>query len=156
MNKAIFTSVVVSKGFDGAPALSFTENDESVRFKVGEKVYDKRAENNSRWNNWNVKAFGTLAARIRKMNLKEGSYITVSGRFDTDHWEDKETGAKKSQTVLILDDIEYCYSGGDGSKKANSDAQGAPAGTPAEPAAPQAETGGFTGFEGFGDGNPIY
>ena len=48
MFKAIAADVVVSKGYDGAPALRFSENGESVRFRIGKKVYDTRAENNTR------------------------------------------------------------------------------------------------------------
>ena len=48
MFKVIATDVVISKGYDGAPALRFSENGESVRFRIGKKVYDTRAENNTR------------------------------------------------------------------------------------------------------------
>ena len=48
MFKVIATDVVISKGYDGAPALKFSENGESVRFRIGKKVYDTRAENNTR------------------------------------------------------------------------------------------------------------
>ena len=33
MFKVIATDVVISKGYDGAPALKFTESGESVRFR---------------------------------------------------------------------------------------------------------------------------
>lgn len=39
MFKVIATDVVISKGYDGAPALKFTESGESVRFRIGKKVY---------------------------------------------------------------------------------------------------------------------
>ena len=48
MFKVIATDVVISKGYDGAPALKFTESGESVRFRIGKKVYDTRAENNGK------------------------------------------------------------------------------------------------------------
>ena len=71
MFKVIATDVVISKGYDGAPALKFSENGESVRFRIGKKVYDTRAENNTRWVNLSVKAFGPVCERIKKMQLKE-------------------------------------------------------------------------------------
>jgi single-strand DNA-binding protein len=43
------TPVVISKGYNDTPALKYSENNDSVRFRVGYKVYDTRAENNSRW-----------------------------------------------------------------------------------------------------------
>ena len=51
MFKVIATDVVISKGFDGAPALKFSEKGDNVRFRIGKRVYDARAENNSRWVN---------------------------------------------------------------------------------------------------------
>lgn len=43
MLKIIATTAVVSKGFDGNPAVRFSENGDSVRFRIGSKVYDTRA-----------------------------------------------------------------------------------------------------------------
>lgn len=37
MFKVIATDVVISKGYDGAPALKFSENGESVRFRIGKR-----------------------------------------------------------------------------------------------------------------------
>ena len=88
MFKVIATDVVISKGYDGAPALKFSENGESVRFRIGKKVYDTRAENNTRWVNLSVKAFGPVCERIKKMQLKESSFINILGRLDEDVWED--------------------------------------------------------------------
>ena len=51
MFKVIATDAVISKGFEGAPALRYSESGESVRFRIGKKVYDTRAENNQRWIN---------------------------------------------------------------------------------------------------------
>ena len=112
MFKVIATDVVISKGYDGAPALKFTESGESVRFRIGKKVYDTRAENNARWMNISVKAFGPVCERIKKMQLKESSFINILGRLDEDIWEDSVTHEKKSAMVIILDEIEFCSSGG--------------------------------------------
>ena len=84
MLKVIATDVVISKGYDGAPALRFSEK--GVRFRVGKKVYDTRAENNQRWINLSVKAFGQTSERIKKMQLKEGSFVNILGRLDEDVW----------------------------------------------------------------------
>ena len=79
MLKVIFTNVVVSKGYDNAPAIRYSEKGDSVRFRIGAKQYDTRAENNTRWINLSVKAFAHICERIRKMDLKEGSYINLVG-----------------------------------------------------------------------------
>ena len=44
MLKVFATQVVVSKGYDNTPALRFSENGDSVRFRIGKKVYDPHAE----------------------------------------------------------------------------------------------------------------
>ena len=89
MLKFFASDVVVSKGYQNAPAIKFSEKGDFVRFRVGQKVYDPRAEDNHRWINITVKCFSTaLIERIRAMGLKEGSFINLTGRYDEDVWED--------------------------------------------------------------------
>ena len=161
MLKFIATGASVSKGANNTPALKFSEKGDFVRFRIGAKVYDARSAKNHRWVNLTVKAFGPLCERIRKMDLKEGSHINLSGRYDEDVWED-EANTKKTMPVIILDEIEF--SGGGNGKK-SGDAQGASTGSqntnpePAAPAAPQENPqmpGNFTGYEGFGGGNNFF
>ena len=114
MIKVFVTGAVISRGFDGAAALKFSENGDSVRFRIGEKVYDSRCENNTRWINYQVKAYEkALVERLKKMNPKEGSYVNLCGRLDEDTWVDKETDEKNRMTVIILEDIEYASGGSD-------------------------------------------
>ena len=98
MLKFFATDVSVSKGYDGSPALRFSESDgvSRVRFRVGKRVYDSRCENNHRYINLRVKASGDLCERIRKMKLKEGSFINISGRYDEETIKDDETGKEKT------------------------------------------------------------
>ena len=58
------TNAVISRGFDNKSAVKFSEDGSVVRFRIGERVYDKNAENNARWVNINIKAFGNVAERI--------------------------------------------------------------------------------------------
>ena len=51
------SDVVVSKGYQNAPALKFSEKGDFVRFRVGQKIYDPRAEDNHRWINITIKSF---------------------------------------------------------------------------------------------------
>lgn len=180
MFKTFATNVVVSKGYKGAEALKFSENGESVRFRIGQKIFDNRVEGNYRWLNISVKAFGTVCERIKKMKLKEGSFVNLTARLDEEKWTDKETKEEKSQHVLIVEDIEYAYVGKNGENQntgqnqtqeqsqpvggqpqqaastgAASVNQGqAPAAnqTAAQTANPM-ESDGFMGFEAFGDNN---
>ena len=148
------TNAVISRGFDNRSAVKFSEDEKVVRFRIGERVYDKNAENNTRWVNMNVKAFGNVCERIKKMQLKEGSFINLTGRYDEDVWTDRETGEARSQPVIILDDVEYAGARSKDNTKAESSAsntseqsqrssQTAPAGS------------GFRGYEPFG-GNSFF
>lgn len=156
MFKVIATDVVISKGYDGALALKFTESGESVRFRIGKKVYDTRAENNARWMNISVKAFGPVCERIKKMQLKESSFINILGRLDEDIWEDSVTHEKKSAMVIILDEIEFCSSGGGKQKNVNAEGQPKAAATSAPVSAGSEMPGNFTGFEAFGGVNSFF
>ena len=77
MMKIFISDAVVSRGYDGAPAIRLFNSEnggEFAVFQVGIRKYDSRAENNHRWVNLKVKAFGDLCERIKKMSLKEGSF----------------------------------------------------------------------------------
>lgn len=168
MFKAIITDAVISKGFDGAPALRYNEGDSMpfVRFRIGKRKYDKRVEGNYRWVNIGVKAFGNTCERIRNMKLDAGSFVTIIADYDEDSWVDSETGKQVTVPVLIVDEIEYCYNGGNKSES-NASASKGSAPVPESPAAakPTSEATapaakempeGFTGYESFGGKNPFF
>ena len=147
MNKVFITNAVISKGYDETPALVFSENGENVRFRIGYKVYDSREESNTRWVNIVVKAFSGLAERIKKMKLKEGSYINFSGNLDEDVWEDPKTKERNREKVIILADIEYA-SGNAGNKteKTEKDSGQDEPGA-AAPKKGKTDSENFTGYE---------
>lgn len=157
MFKGFVTNVVISKGYDETPALKFSEKGDSVRFRIGKKVYDPRAENENRWINMPVKAFGAVCERIKKMQLKEGSYVNLLGRLDEDVWTDKNTQEEKRMMVIIVDDIEYASGGGKSKEGQNQGTEQPSAKTEAPkqtaPANNPMESESFTGFEPFGAGN---
>ena len=167
MLKMIITEAVVSKGYENAPAIRFYDGDGSsqiANFRIGKRVYDSKAENNHRWVNFNVKAFGDVCERIKRMKLKEGSYINIVARYDEETWEVKGTNETRTGAVLYLEDIEYANSG-NGQKNGQTgsgDSTPQGGGTPAPqgqqtPQASDPMPGGFTGFEGFGGAeNPFF
>ena len=145
-----------------------------MRFRIGKKVYDPHAENDSRWINLPVKAFNGVCERIKKMQLKEGDHVIFSryggtdlkhegveytimnliGRLDEDSWEDKDTKETRKMMVIILDDIEYASGGG--KSKENQAAAGqqnaAPQNTAPQNTAPQnAASTPATGAEASGN-----
>ena len=175
MLKLIVTDAGVSKGYKDAPALRFNEGEggsASVRFRIGKRVYDSRYEGNYRWINLNVKAFGDVCERIRKMKLKEGSFINIIRRYDEESWDDKDTGGRRTMPILIADEVEFCYIGEGRNNGQSSSEEETPSTRPtreysdsdappargskrkeSEPAPDLPEN--FTGFEGFG-GNPFF
>lgn len=159
MLKVFATQVVISKGYDNKPAISISRNSDSaasVRFRIGKKVYDPKAENNARWLNYSVKGFGPIVDRIEKMQLKDGSFINIEGRLDEDTWVDQQTNEKKSCTVIILDEIEYASGGGKSNSNGNA-TNGTNNQVPTQTPATNTGngTGGFTGYEPFG-GNSFF
>ena len=42
MLKTIITDAIVSPGYEGAPALKFSEKGDAARFRIGKKLYDPK------------------------------------------------------------------------------------------------------------------
>lgn len=148
----LVTDAVISKGYGGAPAFH-SSKDGMLSFKIGCKVYDKKADKETRWVNINVNAFDDLAERVRKMNLKEGSHINVIGSFDMRPWVNRETGEITAWPTIRAFNIEYAAS----AIPRQAAQKAAPAQAAQAPAAPPPEQlSGFTGYEPFGGANPYY
>lgn len=147
MFNVFVTDAFVSKGYDGDVALRYSNNATAVRFRIGKKMYDPHAENNTRWNNIAVKAFGSVCDRIKKMKIKEGSRIHIIGRLDMEEWLDKKTGESKSQWVIIVDDIEYGYSGSGKTKDSQDDGFQNPGGERQQSAIPEANSAMMQGYQ---------
>lgn len=52
----------------------------------------------------NCTMFKTLAENVAESIVK-GDLVTVVGRLQTDEWTDKDSGEKRSQTVVIADSV---------------------------------------------------
>lgn len=152
----LVTDAVISKGYGGAPAFHCSEDGRMLSFKIGCKVYDKKADRETRWVNFNVNAFDDLAERVRKMNLKEGSHINVMGSFDMKPWVNRETGEITAWPTIRAINIEYAASAVP--KQENQPAQkAAPTQQrPEQPMLPPEQLPGFTGYEPFGGDNAYY
>ena len=127
MNKTLVTNAIVQEGYKEEPALKFFgEDDKCVSFQVSEPYYDPKADKKTGWNNWYLKAFGIHCERIKKMKLKAGSRISFSGSIKTESWRNKEN-EKRQRNYVLLDDIEYCSSGGkksqDGDEKQREESE---------------------------------
>ena len=154
MLKVFGTQVVISRGYDGAAAIKFSEKGDAVRFRIGKKVYDPGASDNTRWINMAVKGFGPICERIKKMQLKEGSYVNLVGRLDEDVWTDDTTKEEKRAMVIVLDELEYASNGsGKSNNNQGANNQTAPTQNGSEAPADPTASDNFTGFEPMGDGN---
>ena len=168
MLKMIITEAVVSKGYDGAPAIRFFDGENGsqiANFRIGKRVYDSKAENKHRWLNFTVKSFGEITERIKRMKLKEGSFINIVARYDEETWKDRNSNEDRTAAVLYLEEIEFSGGGGGQKNGQTNTGTSAPQGQqpPAQsysPEPPQSEDAmpeGFTGFENFGGTeNPFF
>jgi len=157
MIKVFAANVVVSKGFNDETIKVSTSGD-CVRFRIGEKKYDSRADDNTRWVNVTVKALGEMAERVKKMKLKAGSNIIISGDLDIESWVDEEKEEKKSAPVILLTSIEYQFGGSGGkSTKSEDDEDEEEAPKPKAKGKPSTkkqaeESDNFDGYESYGNG----
>ena len=51
MNKVAFIDVVISNGYNKESAVRFNDESTVFSFRFGDKIYDPKAENNTRWLN---------------------------------------------------------------------------------------------------------
>ncbi len=120
MLKVFGANVVVSKNFDDeANPIRELADGKIVSFRIGDKKYDSRAENESRWINVTVKASGTMAERVKKMKLKTGSMLIIDGELDIEKWTNDDDELRMD-TVIWLTGITYQYTGGDKKEEENS------------------------------------
>lgn len=123
MFKIFGANVVVSKNFDNEDPVRVSEKSDIISFRLGEQKYDTRAKDNKRWINVTAKAKGDLAERIKKMKLKVGSTLIVSGELDIDQWE-TEKGEKRMDVVIWLSDVDYQFTGSGKSENSEGQAKG--------------------------------
>ena len=107
---------------DGTPVCSFS-------LAVGWKTANKEG---TEW--IPVSAFGKLA-EICGEYLSKGKQVYVEGRWNTQKFQDKETGADRYQTRLVLDQMQML-----GSKDEQSAPQHKPTSKPAQKTAPTPES----------------
>lgn len=165
------TNAIVSKGYEDQPAIRFNEKGDFARFRFGCSKYDKNAPNNKRWINMSAKAFDSICERIKKMQLKEGSHVTLIGEYDEEIWTDDNTNEQKSAPSLTLLFIEYASAAVAKQTSGAVQAAALPANdggqpsSPAEPSVPEGQRNSvqqkmpdsFEGYQSFDAGtNPYY
>ena len=58
-----------------------------------------------------VDVWGAQAENCSKY-LSKGRKVGVTGRLKQDHWEDKETGQKRSKILVVADSVQFLSGGG--------------------------------------------
>ena len=133
---------------------NLTRDPELKTTPSGQQVVSLGVATNRQWKNadgqpqeaaefHNVEAWGKLAEIIGQY-LSKGRRAYFEGRLQTDQWEDKESGAKRSRTKIVVNDMILLDSRG---------SQGsAPAGDQAPAQATEAEAPQTGGDAPKGDG----
>ena len=144
----ILENAVISRGYGDNPAIRFNDGEKGslARFSVGKKMYHPRADDKTKWANIQVKTDRPdLIEQIKRMQLKEGSWVNLKGEIRVEAWQDQTTKEEKEGYVLYLASVSY--SGSSSGKSKNSDSATEVSETKPTPQA----SGNFTGFENFSE-----
>src|ERR1035437_4789524 len=88
-------------------------------FRGFKSVYDAKAENNTRWLNFNFEAYGDVVEKMKKMGLKEKSFINIMGHIDQTTYKDGNDNNRMFEKIII-DHVEYAQMAKTGSAKTDS------------------------------------
>lgn len=156
-NMVILSKVGISPKKEGE-AIRYektTTGKPKATFRGFKSVYDSKAENNTRWLNYNFEAYGDVVEKMRKMSLKEKSFINIIGHLDQASYKD-ESGNSRVYEKIVVDHVEYAQmakSGKEDSSKPADATAKAPVPktttTPAPAAAPAAPIAENTGAETY-------
>lgn len=94
---------------DGEAAIRYevtTTGKPKASFRGFKSVYDSHAENNTRWLNFNFEAYGDVVEKMKKMGLKEKSFINMIGHIDQSSYKDT-AGNSRMFEKIVIDHIEY-------------------------------------------------
>lgn len=58
---------------------------------------------------WNLKVLGQLGENFAK-HLRKGSKIVIHGDISQDHWVDKQSGEKRSASIILVQGWEFAES----------------------------------------------
>ena len=126
---------IISGNITRDPELRYTATGTGVaeiNVAVNEKWKDKNTgELKEEVSFIGVKVFGKQAETIAQY-FKKGSPIMVQGKLKQESWEEKDTGKKRSKTVLVMERFEFMERGGGKSEPRQSAPSSTPAASPVE------------------------
>src|SRR5579871_1173020 len=90
---------------------------------------DRQKDQQGNWQDrteWhNLKAFGRTAEIVRDY-VKKGHKLFIEGKITTSSWDDKETGAKKYRTEILVNDLSLLSGREDGGSSSGYSRSSAP------------------------------
>ena len=109
-----FNKVILIGRLTRDPEMRYTTSGRAIArisLAVNRKWYNEARELQEEVSFIDVDAFGKRAETIGQY-LKKGRPIFVEGRLRQDQWEDKQTGQKRSQLKVVLENFRFLPSGG--------------------------------------------
>ena len=106
----ILENAIISRGYGNNSAIRITQSEkgEIARFSIGKRMYHPRTDDKTKWVNLSVKTDRQdLIDQIKRMQLKEGSWINLMGELKIEAWEDQSTKGEREAWVLYLAKIGY-------------------------------------------------
>jgi len=105
----MFQQVVLFGNLGKDPEVKYTPSNMAVaRFSLATSKRSKDKDGN--WSDrteWHNCVAFARTAEIAGEYLKKGSQILVVGELQTSSWEDKETGAKKYRTEVVVNELKF-------------------------------------------------
>jgi single-strand DNA-binding protein len=106
---------VILVGFVGkAPEVRYTSGGQAVanvRMATSRAWTDKQSGQRKEETEWHdVEAWGKTAENCGEY-LESGSRVYVEGRIKTEHWDDKQTGQKRTRVKIVADSVKFLGKG---------------------------------------------
>ena len=109
-----FNKVILMGNLTRDPEMRYTTSGTAIAnisLAVNRKWYNEARELQEETTFVIVDAFGKQAETIGQY-FKKGNPIFLEGRLHQDRWEDKQTGQKRSQLKVVLQNFQFLPSGG--------------------------------------------
>jgi len=125
-----FQRTIITGRFVRSPEVKELGNDKTVaNFTIacGEEWKNEAGETQSETAFVKCEAWSGLARTIGKY-CDQGKQVLVSGKLKTSSWDDKDTGKKRSELILKVEDMQFLGSKSDGGRPSGQESAPAASG----------------------------
>ncbi|MCJ8334814.1 MAG: single-stranded DNA-binding protein [Epibacterium sp.] len=129
-----YNKVIIAGNLTRDPQTRYLQNNRAVAnfsLAVNRRWRDGQGQPQEETTFVEVEAWGTQAENVGKY-MSKGRSCLVEGRLKLDSWNDKETGAKRSQLRVVADLVQFLPSSQQGGQPQQANGQSA---TPPQPPA---------------------